>query len=225
MLSVFDPFRGLDFASLILRIVCAFVCGSAVGLERSFKNKPAGLRSHILVCMGASMASVTGLYLWLYAHIPTDISRIPAQVVSGLGFIGGGTIIVVNNNKIKGLNTASGLWVSGIAGLASGAGFYEGALLVSALAVMTEIIFSPVSRKIRKSSEFSFSVSYREKTALNYVLRYCRDNNLYISDLRVKHSEDIFSADISVQSFYTYNHGEFIEKIGGLSGVTSAESK
>ena len=223
MLSFLDPFRNTDFTSIIIRIICTFLCGGAVGLERSSKNKPAGLRTHILICTGASIASLTGLYLYLDAHIPTDISRIPAQVVSGLGFIGGGTIIVINNNKIKGLNTASGLWVSGIAGVAVGAGFYEGAFLISILAVSAEIIFSPISRKIHRRSEFEFVIEYSKKSALNSVLRYCKDNSLYITNLKVNRldSENFFAV-ISIQSFSRYDRNEVISKIKEFSGIISA---
>ena len=125
MLSIFDGIRDITTLSTLIRMFMAMLLGGVIGMERSYKNRPAGFRTHILVCVGACIASRTGIYLYLNMHLPTDISRLGGQVVSGLGFIGGGTIIVLNNKKIKGLTTAAGLWTCGIIGLAVGAGFYR----------------------------------------------------------------------------------------------------
>ena len=145
MLNLFDALRGLSFPCVLLRLVLAFFCGAAIGLERSYKNRPAGLRTHILICVGAAVASTTGLYLYLTAALLADISRMGAQVVSGLGFIGAGTIIVTRNHTVKGLTTAAGLWASGIIGVTLGAGFYEGALAATVLILLTETCFASVS--------------------------------------------------------------------------------
>ncbi|MBR4162058.1 MAG: MgtC/SapB family protein [Solobacterium sp.] len=90
MSAVFNAFRGMDTFSIILRMVCAFLLGGVIGLERSYKNKPAGFRTHILVCVGASIASMTGLYLYLVLKLPADVSRIGGQVITGISFIGAG---------------------------------------------------------------------------------------------------------------------------------------
>ena len=94
MLSLFDGIRDLTPWSVVLRMVIASLLGMLIGLERSYKNRPAGFRTHILVCVGSCVASLTGIYLYLNVGMNTDISRIGAQVVSGLGFIGAGTILV-----------------------------------------------------------------------------------------------------------------------------------
>ena len=109
MLEFFDPIREITFMTVMIRFLIAIICGGLIGIERSYKNRPAGFRTHILVCIGATIASMTGIYLYLNMGLPTDISRLGAQVVSGLGFIGGGTIIVINKKRIKGLTTAAGL--------------------------------------------------------------------------------------------------------------------
>ena len=95
-------------------MILAFACGTVIGLERSYRNKPAGFRTHTLVCLAACIASLTGLYLYLIAHLPTDVSRIGAQIISGLGFLGAGTIVVTKRNTVKGLTTAAGIWTTGI---------------------------------------------------------------------------------------------------------------
>ena len=125
MLSIFDGVRALGLPAIVLKMVLSCLCGALIGLERSAKNRPAGLRAHILVCLGAAVASLTGLYLYLGLEVPSDISRISGQVISGLGFIGAGTIVITKKLSIKGLTTAAGLWTTGIIGLALGSGYYE----------------------------------------------------------------------------------------------------
>ena len=110
----------LSFLSLVLRLLLASLCGTLVGLERSSKNRPAGFRTHILVCLGSAVAANTGSYLFIGLKLPADVSRISAQVITGLGFIGAGSIIITKKLTIKGLTTAAGLWVTGIIGLCVG---------------------------------------------------------------------------------------------------------
>lgn len=125
-----DYLRGLNMASIVLRIAFCIVCGGAVGLEREWKHRTAGFKTHILVCLGSAICMLTGQYAVLAFQIDTiDPTRIGAQVVSGIGFLGVGTIIVRDNAKVKGLTTAAGLWVSACVGLAIGIGFYEMAIL------------------------------------------------------------------------------------------------
>ena len=131
MLSIFDPVRDITVLSVSLRMVLAAFCGSAIGIEREFKRRPAGFRTHILICLGAAMTTLTSQYLSLIMHYYTDMARLGAQVVAGIGFIGAGTIIVTKRQRVKGLTTAAGLWTVAIIGLALGGGFYEGALVVS----------------------------------------------------------------------------------------------
>jgi len=123
MLSLFNPIRGIDFLSLLVKLLTAFILGTVIGLERSYHNKPAGFRTHILVVLGATIAALTGVYLYVGLKLPTDPSRIAAGVVTGLGFIGAGTIMV-NRHSITGLTTAAGLWAVAGIGMAIGGGLY-----------------------------------------------------------------------------------------------------
>ena len=109
MLSIFDGLRDLRFIAIVFRMFLALLCGGVIGIERSYKNRPAGFRTHILLCGAAAVASMTGIYLYIGAHLPADLSRIGAQVISGLGVIGAGTIIFTGKKSIKGLTTAAGL--------------------------------------------------------------------------------------------------------------------
>ena len=125
MIQLFDSLRMMTFTSIALRMLFAVICGGAVGIEREYKRRPAGFRTHILICMGACMTTLTSQYLYLCMGYFTDMARLGAQVIAGIGFIGAGTIIVTRQQRVKGLTTAAGLWSTAIIGLALGAGFFE----------------------------------------------------------------------------------------------------
>ena len=227
MLTVFDSVRDVNVRSVLLRMFLALVCGTAVGMERSYKNRPAGMRTHILICIGATMASMTGLYIYLNEHLPTDFSRIGDSVVSGLGFIGAGTIIVTNRGKIKGLTTAAGLWASGIVGLALGAGFYEGGLVATVLILVTEICFPSLSERIPHNPAFELSLRYKHKMALDQVLRYCKDRRLSITDLRVTSNEadqgSAYAASISLRARRPVDRMTLLTHIRSIPEILEAE--
>lgn len=227
MLPIFDPFRDINFLSVLFRMVLAFLCGMAIGMERSYKNRPAGMRTHILICVGATLASMTGLYLYLNEHLPTDISRLGAQVVSGLGFIGAGTIIVTKRHTIKGLTTAAGLWASGIIGLALGAGYYEGGVAATVLVLLTEIVFPRVSAGIPHMPEFELALRYQHKMALDQVMRYCKDKRLAITDLRVRGAGEgentVYTARIHLRPRKVIDRNTLLDHIRTMPEILSAE--
>ena len=142
MLTIFSALREFTLLSIALRMFLSMLCGGMIGLERTYRRRPAGMRTHMLICLGAAMTTMTSQYLLLYMNYFTDMARLGAQVVAGIGFIGAGTIIVTRHQKVRGLTTAAGLWTCAIVGLALGAGFFEGALAVTALVMLAEIFFS-----------------------------------------------------------------------------------
>ena len=134
MLEALNYLRELNTASVFLRLTLAMVLGGLMGLERGRKRRPAGFRTYLLVCLGAALTMILSQYCsylqtthWadLAGRAPIDISRLGAQVISGIGFLGAGTMIITRRQHVKGLTTAAGLWTSGCMGLAIGAGFYE----------------------------------------------------------------------------------------------------
>lgn len=142
----------LNIYSITLRIVLALLLGGVLGIEREQKQHPAGFRTYVIVCLGATLACITNIYM--YEHFGgNDPARIPAQVVSGIGFLGAGTILVTRNNHIKGLTTAAGLWCCATIGIAIGSGFYSGAILCSVIIVFSLRILTMVDKHLvdRKS--------------------------------------------------------------------------
>lgn len=144
MLPVFDGLRNITLASVAFRLILSTLCGGIVGMEREFKRRSAGFRTHILICLGAAMTTLTSEFWLVYMRYYLDAARLGAGVVAGMGFIGAGTIIVTRRQRVKGLTTAAGLWTIAIVGLAIGAGFYEGGLLTAGLILLAELLFSKI---------------------------------------------------------------------------------
>ena len=225
MISMLNGLRGLSFSSSVIKLLLSMLCGTAIGLERSSRNRPAGFRTHILVCLGACVAAMTGVYLYVGLQLPADISRIGAQVVTGLGFIGAGTIIITNKMTIKGITTAAGLWVTGIIGIAIGSGYYEGGLIGTALVLITEICFSSLSGKIQKNSQYVFVILYNDKTSLDHMLRFCKDNRMSIVNLQIQSlpsdREAQYSAEVTLRG--DMNGEALLESIQRMPGIVSAQ--
>lgn len=224
MLSLFDPLRALNNVNTVIRLLFAFVCGGSIGLERSAKNRPAGLRTHILVCLAACAASMTGVYLYLELHLPTDIARLGAQIISGLGFIGAGTIFVTKKPTVKGLTTAAGLWASGMIGLAIGGGFYEGALAVTAFVLITEVFFYRITVNLRRPTNFALNIRYREKNVLDQVMRSCKDRRIAILQLQVTslaEGDAPYEAVIQLRPRREISHELLLAHIREMPGILS----
>ncbi|MGN1014402.1 MAG: MgtC/SapB family protein [Butyricicoccus sp.] len=189
MLPVFDNLRDVTLLSVTLRLILAVLCGGMIGIERAYKRRPAGFRTHILVCLGASITTLTSQYLYLCMHYYTDMARLGAQVIAGIGFIGAGTIIVTRRQRVKGLTTAAGLWASAIVGLAIGGGFYEGALLSTFLILFAELVFSKLElRMLRNAPEINLYMEYTGKSCLDSVLRLFREHGVKILNMEITRS-------------------------------------
>ena len=155
--------------STVLRSLAAVVIGGLIGSERARHGRAAGMRTHILVCLGACMTSMTSVFVSDALGNNGDVFRIPAQVVSGIGFLGAGMIILKNNNMITGLTTAAGVWTTATIGVALGYGYYVGAVAVTVLFLSTIVLFARFERK-RKSAEVIY-IEIDNSYKLNEVLK------------------------------------------------------
>ena len=225
MLDFLNPLREINMLTIVLRLVFAVLIGTVIGLERSARNRPAGFRTHILVCLGAAVAALTSIYLLLELKLPADVSRICAAVISGLGFIGAGTIIVTRNMSIKGLTTAAGLWTTGIIGLAIGAGFYELGFIGAALVLVAETVFGVIGNRIKHAPEYSLEICYEDKLCLDNVLRYCKDNRMTIVRIKIhtlnegkKHTR--YAAEVRLRG--AIHPEKMADTISQMKGIASA---
>ena len=138
--------------SVVIRIFLAMFLGGFIGIEREKSKRPAGFRTHILVCVGACLTSLLGLFLWNQVGDITDPARISAQVISGIGFLGVGTILVKEHDHITGLTTAAGLWTTAAIGIACGYGFYSAALVGTLVVTVTSAVLFKLESGTRKKN-------------------------------------------------------------------------
>ncbi len=139
-----------SFGTALLRMLLAAFFGGMIGLERAKHGRAAGMRTHIFVSLGASLASLMGYYMVEIGYA-SDPARIAAQVIPGIGFLGAGIILVQNKSKIVGLTTAAGLWNTAVIGLATGLGFYEGAVVAFAIAVFANLFLPKIEYWLSKN--------------------------------------------------------------------------
>jgi putative Mg2+ transporter-C (MgtC) family protein len=148
--------RSFGLVTVAIRLILAVLFGGIIGLERGRQRRAAGLRTHILVCLGAALVTTVGFYsTQVLENVNADPMRVAAQVISGIGFLGVGTILVKGRFQITGLTTAAGLWVTAAIGIALGAGFYEGAIIAFIVTVISIVLLHRIERIINdKHSSF-----------------------------------------------------------------------
>jgi putative Mg2+ transporter-C (MgtC) family protein len=188
MLECLNFIRGghLDLLSIAIRLGLAMLCGGFIGLERERKRRPAGFRTHILICLGAAMTTLTSQFLVLELNLYTDMARLGAQVIAGIGFIGAGTIIITKRRQVKGLTTAAGLWASAIVGLCCGAGFVEAAVIATLIILAAELLFARLEYFIVSNSRtFILYVEYSDSAALGLVVDTIKRTGAYIVDMEI----------------------------------------
>lgn len=217
----------VTYAAVAFRIIAAVVLGGVIGLERGLKNRPAGLRTYMLVCVGACLIMLTNQYI--YQVFGTgDPVRMGSQVVSGIGFLGAGTIIVTKRNQIKGLTTAAGLWAAAAVGLAIGIGFYEAAMIGGcAIFVVLTVIHSCENRLQQSRKIIEEYVELGNATSLGAFMREIRKLNLDINSVQMDHEStldtEIHSFIITLKSKGKRNHETLFQSIREITGVVYFE--
>lgn len=215
--------RELTAVAVVIRICAAVLIGGIIGLERGLKNRAAGLRTYMLVCTGACLVMLTNQYVCQVFHTGDPV-RMGAQVVSGIGFLGAGTIIVTRRNQIKGLTTAAGLWAAAGVGLALGIGFYEAAI-TGALAVffVMTILQKMDNNMHRKARALEVYIELTNECPLGDFLREMRAREIEVRDIQREQEPD---ADTETRAYISTmklrkrrNHIEVIDDIRTIPGV------
>ena len=178
--------REVTWVAVIVRILVAFLLGGVLGVERGLKQRPAGLRTYMLVCVGACMIMLTNQYIYQTFHTGDPV-RMGAQVVSGIGFLGAGTIIVTKHSQIKGLTTAAGLWAAAAVGLATGIGFYEAAILGALVIFFTLTVLNRLDMHMhRKARYFDIYIELPREISLGSFLNEARGTDIIVEDLQME---------------------------------------
>ena len=219
--------REVTYLAVAIRIVCAVIIGGLIGLERGLKNRPAGLRTYMLVCTGSCLIMLTNQYIFQYFGTGDPV-RMGAQVVSGIGFLGGGTIIITRHSRIKGLTTAAGLWAAAAVGLALGIGFYEAAIAggVAIFTIMT-LLQKIDNRMHSRAKRIDVYVELDKNVLLGDFLRLVRERGLNISNVQRENSsakEEVVRAySATLVSQQRERHADVLEQLVDIPGVVFAE--
>lgn len=214
---------------LLLRLLAAIVCGGCIGLEREYRAKEAGFRTHFLVALGSSLFTIVSIHGFgdiVTSGIPTsyDPSRIASQIVTGIGFIGAGTIIF-QRHVIRGLTTASGLWVTSAIGMACGAGMYELSIATTILVLIClELLNIIIPRYGKKDANIIFSAANIEtaKTAIAALSETNNDNKTRVTIEKDK-AKDAYNVTIDAwvkRKYFPKNIIEVLEKINGIEIIS-----
>lgn len=186
----------ITWQETILRLAIAVALGSLVGIERQRYDWAAGLRTHMLVCLGSALMMIVSAFGFsdiLGTHnVTLDPSRIAAQVVSGIGFLGAGTILFLKNEVIKGLTTAAGLWAVAGVGLAVGSGLYLAAITTTILILIILILVKPYKKRlsrVMKRNEIELLVD-RDSGCLTQIHTAAKDNNFNFSQIIIQEIEN-----------------------------------
>ncbi len=172
-----------NWQSVLLRLILALVLGGIIGAERAYTNHDAGLRTHILVCLGA--AGVMIMSEALYMNYGGDIGRIGAQVVSGIGFLGAGCILI-GGNRIRGLTTAAGLWATACIGLCIGIGYYFVSITMTVIMVIAMIALHPLSIKFQNKEAKGthlLKIELSNRDAIKSLTACILENEYYIASI------------------------------------------
>ena len=215
--------REVTYLAVVLRITVAVLIGGLIGMERGMKNRPAGLRTYMLVCVGACLIMLTNQFIF-QVYGTGDPVRMGAQVISGIGFLGAGTIVVTRRNQIKGLTTAAGLWTAAGVGLALGIGFYEaaitGALAIFAVITLLQKMDNSMHRKTRQLEAY---IELTPEITLGDFLRAVRDSGIEISDVQREQGADSASGNrayiATLKAKKRRNHIEILEIVEDIPGV------
>ena len=170
--------REFNIWTVMIRLFLSAVLGGIIGLERGKQRRAAGLRTHILVCVGSAITVMVGLFAKYKLGIEgTDPLRVSAQVISGIGFLGAGTIMLKGRFQIVGLTTAAGLWVTAAIGLSAGIGFYEGAIAAFLISLFAIMFLSKLEYHINDNrSNYGVYVEIKQDEAIRDCINYLKEN-------------------------------------------------
>ena len=225
--AIMTTAREFTYLEAGLRILMAIVLGGMIGMERGLKNRPAGLRTYMLVCLGACIVMLTNQYVY-EAFGVGDPVRMGAQVVSGIGFLGAGTIIVTARNQIKGLTTAAGLWASACVGLALGIGLYAVSIMGSvAIFVILTLLHELDFRMRRSTKQVEVYVELKHNVAVGQFLDFVRDRQYEPSNLQIllENTSDngILAFCVTLKGQKNCNHDDIVTTVKTMPGIGYVE--
>ena len=228
----FDDFlriiRGVGIPGILVRLTLALLCGGLIGWERETKRRAAGFRTHVLICLGASLTTLISQFLVFRQGLPTDPARLGAQVIAGMSFIGAGAIIVTSRKQIKGLTTAAGLWTAAIIGLSIGAGYYSAAIMAVTIVLVAELLLSKFEYFIvANARQMTVRVEMAETGVLPEIISNLTSEGLTVTDVEFSRSGSnhigLPGAVFTVKMKKRLKHDDILLSISKMDGVKDVE--
>ena len=224
IVSFWKVLNELHIISIIIRILLAIICGGVLGIERGRANQSAGMRTYSLVCLGATIVMLTGEYM--FREFGTgDPSRLGAQVVSGIGFLGAGSIIVEGNTKVRGLTTAAGLWTAACIGLVIGIGFYSCGIIATIAVYIVISKFRGIANYFTHNDMWlRIYIEFEEISNLQVVCSVIESFGLQIGDVMLNNPNNSgnYNAIVSFKNIEEKSDKEiqeFLKKVEGIEKV------
>ena len=226
--SMINYLQSMDNAAVAIRLIIATLCGSLIGWERVIRRHSAGIRTFALVSLGSAVAKVLNIYLAALPNLDADVSRIPAGVVSGIGFLGAGTIIVTGRNQIKGLTTAASLWVASCMGMAFGAGYLSVGLVCFALVMIANVILVHVSQKVEENNRYvSIYIEVEESNGVKKLRKKLSELGYTINSMNKTKDKTLSGTDIALMLELDFggqnSHQQLLEELNNLDFVSYVE--
>lgn len=226
--TIIDYLQGMDDLAVAIRLVIATACGSLIGWERVVRRHSAGIRTFALVSLGSAVATVLNIYLALIPELDADVSRIPAGVVSGIGFLGAGTILVTGRNQIKGLTTAATLWVASCMGMAFGAGYLSVGFVCFILVLIANLLLMHLSTRVEENSRYvSLYIEVEETNGIKKLRKSFKEMGYQITSMNKTKDKTLSGTDtalmIDLDFKKRHSHLKLIDDLNNLDFVSYVE--
>ncbi len=189
-----EELMAMNIETTVLRLVLALLCGGVLGIERGRKRRPAGFRTYMLVCLGAALVMMTNEYI-SETYGTSDVARMGAQVISGIGFLGAGTIIVTGHNRVRGLTTAAGLWAAACIGLAIGIGYYAGAIIGCVMIFVAMAALHNLDERVMADTKvMNLYIEFEKLTYVGQFIEFLKERDIKVSDMEISRSNALNEA-------------------------------
>ena len=186
---ILGDFAAWNIQNILVRVIVATILGGIIGLDRGMKHRGAGTKTITVVCLGATLVMLTEQYIQINFPGLANMNRLAAQVISGVGFIGVGTIII-SKHRVRGLTTAATLWASACVGLAIGIGFIEGGVLITAMMLLSLHVLPFVERFATRHSRYcNVYIDLEESRALHTVIQKLKEADVVIDSMDMNESK------------------------------------
>lgn len=225
MYQLIEILSELNVISIFTRMVLAMKLCGVIGIERGIKNRTAGFMTYLLVGCGSTLIMITNQYI-ADKYVGIDPTRMAAQVVSGIGFLGTGTIITTSKREIRGLTTAAGLWAAAAIGLAIGIGFYSAAVIGTVLIMLSLIWLKKIDTYVKTHARvIEIYLEYNREFLMKKLLNYFEERQYELFDMEIGKIRtlegELGNLNFMLDLKQKVNHGILISQIEEIPGITN----